>query len=320
MGKFDEATYEYFSDPEYFADLINAGCFEGKEIVCADRLEQLSERTQEEGKKGPKSTYRDLRMRLRNGAGFVFLAVENQTEVDFEMPLRIMRYDAAEYQRQANAHRRKKRKERETACLGRSAWSERMTKDDRFYPVYTVCFYHGDGTWQGPRSLKELMDFGENAGEWEENFSDYRITVINANDRELAENCRTQLRQLLNVMSARRDKKRLRALFQEKDYANLNQETARIIAVMADVPEFLEREDEYQNAEGGYNMCQAMDELRAEFKEEGRAEGRAEGREQTLITAVRNLMTSMKLSMEQAMNALMIPEESRGRIRNLMKQ
>ena len=40
-----------------------------------------SERTQEEGKKGPKSTYRDLR---------------------------IMRYDAAEYQRQANAHRRKK--------------------------------------------------------------------------------------------------------------------------------------------------------------------------------------------------------------------
>ena len=81
MGKFDEATYEYFSDPEYFADLINAGCFEGKEIVCADRLEQLSERTQEEGKKGPKSTYRDLR---------------------------IMRYDAAEYQRQANAHRRKK--------------------------------------------------------------------------------------------------------------------------------------------------------------------------------------------------------------------
>jgi|GEM_PF-3292145 hypothetical protein len=37
-----------------------------------------SERTQEEGKKGPKSTYRDLR---------------------------IMRYDAAEYQRQANAHR-----------------------------------------------------------------------------------------------------------------------------------------------------------------------------------------------------------------------
>ncbi|MBR4605969.1 MAG: hypothetical protein IKO41_07060 [Lachnospiraceae bacterium] len=46
MGKFDEATYEYFSNPEYFADLINAGCFEGKEIVCADRLEQLSERTQ----------------------------------------------------------------------------------------------------------------------------------------------------------------------------------------------------------------------------------------------------------------------------------
>ena len=38
------------------------------------------------------------------------------------------------------------------------------------------------------------------------------------------------------------------------------------------------------------------------------------------MTAVRNLMTSMKLSMEQAMNALMIPEESRGKIRLLMHE
>ena len=320
MGRFDEATYAYFSNPEYFADLINAGCFEGKEIVCAERLEQLSERAQEEGKKGPKSTYRDLRMRLRNGAGFVFLAVENQTEVDWEMPLRVMRYDAAEYQRQAGAHRREKRKAREVSYQGKSTWNERASKDDRLYPVYTVCFYHGDGTWEGPKSLKDLMDFGENEGEWRERFSDYRITVINANDRELAENCKTQLRQLLNVMSARKDKRRLNELLKGRDYENLNQETARIIAVMANVPEFLERAEEYQNAEGGYNMCQAMDELRADFKEEGRAEGRVEGRDQALMTAVRNLMTSMKLSMEQAMNALMIPEESRGKIKLLMHE
>ena len=121
-------------------------------------------------------------------------------------------------------------------------------------------------------------------------------------------------------MGARRDKKRLYGLLASDEYGNLDQATARIIAVMANVPEFLEREEEYKNAEGGYNMCQAMDELRADFKEEGREEGRAEGREQALMTAVRNLMTSMKLSMEQAMNALMIPEESRGKIRFLMHE
>ena len=33
MGRFDEATYGYFSRPEYFADLINAGCFGGKRVV-----------------------------------------------------------------------------------------------------------------------------------------------------------------------------------------------------------------------------------------------------------------------------------------------
>ncbi|MBR3469624.1 MAG: hypothetical protein IKH28_08025 [Lachnospiraceae bacterium] len=67
-------------------------------------------------------------------------------------------------------------------------------------------------------------------------------------------------------------------------------------------------------------MCQAMDELRADFKEEGRAEGRAEGREQTMLGDLKNLMTSMKWSLEQAMNALMIPEESRGKIKLLMHE
>ncbi|MBO5986836.1 MAG: hypothetical protein J6Q02_08575, partial [Lachnospiraceae bacterium] len=64
------------------------------------------------------------------------------------------------------------------------------------------------------------------------------------------------------------DKRRLNELLKGRDYENLNQETARIIAIMANVPEFLERAEEYQNAEGGYNMSQAMDELRDDFKEE----------------------------------------------------
>ena len=106
---------------------------------------------------------------------------------------------------------------------------------------------------------------------------EYFADLINAEDRRLAGNCRTQFRQLLNVMSARRDKKRLYGLLASDEYGNLDQATARIIAVMANVPEFLEREEEYKNAEGGYNMCQAM-------------------------------------------NALMIPEESRGKIRFLMHE
>ncbi|MBO7340122.1 MAG: Rpn family recombination-promoting nuclease/putative transposase [Lachnospiraceae bacterium] len=321
MGRFDEATYGYFSRPEYFADLINAGCFGGKRVVDPGELEEMPARTQERTDEGDaRSLYRDVRMKLHRGTSFVLLAVENQSEVDWEMPLRILRYNAADYQRQLEEIHEDKRRRREEKGLRRNRLKEKLGKGDRLRPIYVVCFYHGTGEWTGPSSLSDLMDFGEDAADWKGCFADYPITVINAEDRELAENCRTQLRQLLEVMGARRDKKRLYGLLASDEYGNLDQATARIIAVMANVPEFLEREEEYKNAEGGYNMCQAMDELRADFKEEGRAEGRAEGRDQALMTAVRNLMTSMKLSMEQAMNALMIPEESRGKIRLLMHE
>ena len=324
MGKFDEETYAYLSVKEYFADLMNAGCFGGEQVVPAADLEELSCRTQEETEgKGRRSTYRDLRMRLRNGTSFVLLAAEDQANVDWEIPVRFMCYDAAEYRKQLDELHRKKRKTREEAGLKRSRWAEKMDAADRIHPVYTVCFYHGEGEWTGPKSLKEVMDFGENAERWEKRFADYPITVINAEDAEVAKNCRTELKQFLEVMGARRNREKLKQLLQDKAYANLSHETARIIAVVANVPDFLENEEKYKNQEGeGYNMCQAMEELKEEFREEGkvagRAEGRAEGREETLFMVLRNLMETMQMSLEQAMNALKIPEENRPRLKQML--
>ena len=139
--------------------------------------------------------------------------------------------------------------------------------------------------------------------------------MINAEDAEVAKNCRTELKQFLEVMSARRDREKLSKLLQNKAYESLSLETSRIIAVMANVPEFLENEEKYKNQEReGYNMCQAMDELREEFRAEGRAEGRAE----TSLACIQNLMETMQLSLEQAMNALRIPEDSRPRLKQLL--
>ena len=97
-----------------------------------------------------------------------------------------MRYDAAEYKNQIDGIHRKKRKVREKAGLKGNAWAEKMGEGDKLRPIYTVCFYHGAGKWTGPRSLKDIMDFGENSAEWEKRFSDYTITVINAEDAEVA--------------------------------------------------------------------------------------------------------------------------------------
>ena len=56
---------------------------------------------------------------------------------------------------------------------------------------------------------------------------------------------------------------------------------------------------------------EGREEGRAEGREEGRAEGREEGREETLASSIKMLMKNMKLTAEQAMDSLEIPQSDR---------
>ncbi|MCM1536536.1 MAG: hypothetical protein NC126_11510, partial [Clostridium sp.] len=42
--------------------------------------------------------------------------------------------------RQIEGLRKGKRKKRQEAGLPKSGWAERMAKEDRLHPVYTICF------------------------------------------------------------------------------------------------------------------------------------------------------------------------------------
>jgi predicted transposase YdaD len=59
---------------------------------------------------------------------------------------------------------------------------------------------------------------------------------------------------------------------------------------------------------------------RAEGREEGRAEGLAEGDEKRIIISIENLMKNLKLSFDQAMNALGIPETDRAYYANAINE
>ena len=62
-------------------------------------------------------------------------------------------------------------------------------------------------------------------------------------------------------------------------------------------------------------MCEGLRELMADSK----AEGREEGREETTLNSVRNLMETLKLTAEQAMDALKIPDDDRKKYIFLLK-
>ncbi len=86
---------------------------------------------------------------------------------------------------------------------------------------------------------------------------------------------KTELGQLLQAISCKNDKEKLKKLLRDKNYSHLERETAEAIAIMTDNASLLEKLDEYEN-EGGYNMCKGLDDWAKEEQEKSEIRGKIE--------------------------------------------
>jgi phage terminase Nu1 subunit (DNA packaging protein) len=68
---------------------------------------------------------------------------------------------------------------------------------------------------------------------------------------------------------------------------------------------------EYNKDEEVVDVCLAIELMKQEAAEEAAEKAREETMEEAMITSVRNLMETLKLTADQAMAALKIPEEER---------
>ena len=162
---------------------LTESCSRGRPEVRAEELEEASERyTQREkngrrqigAKKGEieyRSRFRDLKKRMKDGGTLRILAMEAQELVDYSMPLRCMNYDVQEYLHQLR--QLQNRNEREKIYDTPAEKLCRLRKEDRIFPVYTICLYHGMEEWNGSLSLKNMMDFGSHKKGFDAYFKDY---------------------------------------------------------------------------------------------------------------------------------------------------
>lgn len=111
-------------------------------------------------------------------------------------------------------------------------------------------------------------------------------------------------------MNLRKNRKLMQKEFEiNPDYKDVDVETVEAIAVMLDAPEIWERRNDFIKSEEreGNDMCQAI----REMLEDARTEGRTEGRTEAKLDVIRKLMKNMKMTAEEAINALEIPENER---------
>ena len=174
-------TSEKVSDALQVKKRENEECIQNSEDVTPDQTTvlhtmgteiQIEKRRHRPGRRRNTKTklMRDVKMQLRSGTVLQVLAVENQSYINYGMPVRIMGYDVAEYNRQMKERRQQvnalwKQVERSgqydslAIPVTYAEYMSGILKTDRLHPVYTICLYSGTEAWDGPRMLSDMMQF-----------------------------------------------------------------------------------------------------------------------------------------------------------------
>ncbi|MGN0141198.1 MAG: Rpn family recombination-promoting nuclease/putative transposase [Roseburia sp.] len=263
MGK-DSGWKRYFSDNRRYADIINGiGC-EGKQLVQEADLDDADSQ-------GRTKKTRDLIRKTAFGVNFALIGIENQDTMDYEIPLRTMHYDVAEYEKQAAEIRRTVRENRNGLRSGEYLYGYR--KSDKLKPVITFVLYSGKEVWDGPTSLQEMLDFTDIPERLREMTSDYKINVISIRQFEHTEVFRTDVRQVFDFIRCSEDKEKLRQLV-ENDvyYRHMDEDAYDVVAWYTNSTELMQVRD-YQREDGKIDMCTAIREMMEDSRREGMAEG-----------------------------------------------
>lgn len=276
--KKDFISSAFFSDNERYADIINGiGC-NGIPFVKGEDLQEtdtkvLFGRDRRFGRRRKKRTekYRDLMRKTAFGMNFAMIGIENQEEIDYALVLRVMCYDAGEYERQAAEIRRKIRKNGSGSSSGEYLYGFR--KDSRLFPTTTFVLYYGEEEWDGARDLYDLLDFSGIPKDLKEKISNYQIHIIEVRKLKDTSMFQTDVKQVFDFIRFSRDKQKIQELLdRDKAYQLLDEEAYDMVAAYVGEEEAMFKRKEKHKEGGKVNMCQGLREWLADERAEGKAE------------------------------------------------
>ena len=270
---------------DVFADVINFAYFKGRKIVKELDLADAPVFSQYKADGGLHEQERDVAKLWKNGNIKIALyGLENQTQVDKDMPLRIMGYDGAYYRQQ---------------LLGKD------TKER--YPIITLVLYFGKERWNGPKTLKGCLKIPKGL---EEYVSDYKINILEVAflTKEEVKMFKSDFQIIADYFVQSRtnpDYKPSRKTIRHVD------EMLKAMSILTGDPRFVDVLNNVQGKEKVKNMCVALDNAInkgiAIGEKRGEKRGRAEGRAAGFIDGARNLMARLKISAAEAVDYLAVP-------------
>lgn len=252
----------------------------------------------------------DVVKKTAYGVDFVIWGLENQSKIHYAMPLRHMVGDAFSYMKEYDeiAARNKKDGNFQSA----DEFLSGLKKEDRLHPVISLCVYYGESEWDGPCSLKDMLEIPEKIKPL---VSDYRMNLIQVRSSESLRFSNSDVNIVFDVSRSiyARDYMKIKEVYRNHD---IPADLGLVIGAITESQKLIDHALESEQKGGRINMCNALEELRKEGVEEGRQEGRwegiLEGIRATVRTCrnfniskedtIRNIMNEFFLSQEEAIN------------------
>jgi len=154
MGQKDIAEKILEAHNDVFSDIVNVLLFNGEQIIHKDELEEQAPRAVYKADGKLREIERDVAKRWKKeNIRLACVGLENQTDPDPDMALRIMGYDGAEYRAQLNDENHPER-----------------------YPVVTLVLYFGTRKhWDQPLTLFDTLKIPE---QFKPFVNDYKINLF----------------------------------------------------------------------------------------------------------------------------------------------
>ena len=316
----DTVTKIYMKNDAVFADAFNFYVYSGRPVIKPEDLTELDSNesaaifasNNSKGNK-PDASVQRIRDVLKyavikrdKDTILAVLGIENQSDINYAMPVKNLIYDGLHYGRQVNMavaiHKADK------SHTGSSDYLSGFHKEDRLTPIVTLVLYFGVDKWDGAKSIHEMMDVSD--PELLKYVQDYRINLIEPYSIEPDEldKFSTSLREVLGYIKYSNDKEKLLSFVNGNPDTVIDVDAARVINTMTktkiDIPEDAKE----------VNMCKAIEDLindsKAEGRNEGRLEGRNEGKREGIVETLIDLVNDNLLSIKDAAARVNMTEEA----------
>ena len=331
MGEMDRVTKAYMSDNRIFADAVNFYFFGGKPHVDPDRLREMDpgqlaffrQKNRSRSMERRRDVLKYMVGKWSEEGAILLFGIENQTQIDYSMPVRSMLYDALQYEQQVDEiisrrpadsgerlDQAEKKKLNGTSIKGSKDVIPRLREDDRLIPVTTLTIYYGADEWIGHRDLHSMLRLSPGMEELVENYRLNLICPAEIEDMDF-DRFQTGLGKALKVCKYAKNAEKLkRVVDSDPAYQALDRDTANLIQTVLDrrivIPE--ERRE--------VDMCKAIDDLIAggvaQGMEQGLKQGMTQGEEKKqkeMFERVLRMVQKNALTLVQAAECLGMSEE-----------